>query len=184
MDLKSLISSFQLVEANPGDSQLWQRTTNLKSQDPTLKVFLSIGESNHRASPKPEFQIVQKVDGTSMYVNDMPLDDHLTFSLRRSGSTDIHYLFTTCCVYRQHEHLRHLRVIHYGSIRVRCECSRQPLKDVHSRFHKGIDIDWEVRTPFPDTMRDLRLNKLSILELTIVVEDLRTLKIMLHSWQP
>ena len=55
MDFKPRISSFQLVEGTPGDSKLWQRTTNLKSQDPTLKVFLSVGESKHCVSCKPGF---------------------------------------------------------------------------------------------------------------------------------
>ena len=55
MDFKPRISSFQLVEGSPGDSKLWQRTTNLKSRNPTLKVFLSIGESKHCVSPKLGF---------------------------------------------------------------------------------------------------------------------------------
>ncbi|KAJ7114949.1 hypothetical protein C8R44DRAFT_984268 [Mycena epipterygia] len=36
-------SSFNVVEMSPGDSDLWKRTTALKSRNPTLKVFLSIG---------------------------------------------------------------------------------------------------------------------------------------------
>ncbi|KAJ7064104.1 hypothetical protein C8F01DRAFT_1229630 [Mycena amicta] len=36
-------SSFQVVEMTKGDSDLWKRTTALKSRNPTLKVFLSIG---------------------------------------------------------------------------------------------------------------------------------------------
>ncbi|KAF9480725.1 hypothetical protein BDN70DRAFT_992516 [Pholiota conissans] len=36
-------SSFQVVPMNPGDEALWSRTTNLKSNAPVLKVFLSIG---------------------------------------------------------------------------------------------------------------------------------------------
>ncbi|KAJ7614509.1 hypothetical protein FB45DRAFT_842418 [Roridomyces roridus] len=36
-------SSFEVVEMTAGDSQLWTETTALKSQNPTLKVFLSIG---------------------------------------------------------------------------------------------------------------------------------------------
>jgi hypothetical protein len=60
MYLNPGISSFQLVEGNPGDSQLWQRTTNLKSRDPTLKVFLSIGESKHCVSPKLVFNSFER----------------------------------------------------------------------------------------------------------------------------
>ncbi|KAJ7488142.1 hypothetical protein FB451DRAFT_1226548 [Mycena latifolia] len=36
-------SSFNVVEMTSGDSDLWKRTTALKSRNPTLKVFLSIG---------------------------------------------------------------------------------------------------------------------------------------------
>ncbi|KAJ7864454.1 hypothetical protein B0H14DRAFT_2736332 [Mycena olivaceomarginata] len=36
-------SSFKVVEMTKGDSDLWKRTTALKSRNPTLKVFLSIG---------------------------------------------------------------------------------------------------------------------------------------------
>ncbi|KAJ7613448.1 glycoside hydrolase superfamily, partial [Roridomyces roridus] len=36
-------SSFEVVEMTAGDSQLWTETTALKSQNPSLKVFLSIG---------------------------------------------------------------------------------------------------------------------------------------------
>ncbi|KAJ7465727.1 glycosyl hydrolases family 18-domain-containing protein [Mycena latifolia] len=35
--------SFEVVEMTPGDSKLWTETTALKSQNPALKVFLSIG---------------------------------------------------------------------------------------------------------------------------------------------
>jgi hypothetical protein len=77
MYLNLRISSFQLVEGNPGDSQLWQRTTNLKSQDPTLKVFLSIGESKY-CEPKTCIQFLRKVAGISMYAHIAPLDDDLT----------------------------------------------------------------------------------------------------------
>ena len=56
-------------------------------------------------------------------------------------------------------------------------------KDVHTRCYKGIDIDWEVRTAFPDAMEYSRLNEISILEHMIVVEDLQTRKTLLHSWQ-
>ena len=28
-------------------------------------------------------------------------------------------------------------------------------KDVDTQFHKGIDIDWEVRTAFPGAIQDL-----------------------------
>ena len=57
-------------------------------------------------------------------------------------------------------------------------------KDVHTQCHKGIDIDWEVRTAFPGEMQYLILNEISILEHMIVVEDLQTRKTLLHSWQP
>ncbi|KAJ7636708.1 hypothetical protein FB45DRAFT_1056011 [Roridomyces roridus] len=36
-------SSFEVVEMTAGDSKLWTETTALKSQNPSLKVFLSIG---------------------------------------------------------------------------------------------------------------------------------------------
>ncbi|KAJ7155607.1 glycosyl hydrolases family 18-domain-containing protein [Mycena filopes] len=36
-------SSFNVVEMTEGDSDLWKRTTALKSRNPTLQVFLSIG---------------------------------------------------------------------------------------------------------------------------------------------
>ncbi|KAF7339152.1 hypothetical protein MVEN_01992300 [Mycena venus] len=36
-------SSFNVVEMAAGDSDLWKRTTALKSRNPTLKVYLSIG---------------------------------------------------------------------------------------------------------------------------------------------
>ncbi|KAJ6503714.1 hypothetical protein C8R45DRAFT_818053, partial [Mycena sanguinolenta] len=36
-------SSFEVIEMAPGDSKLWSETTALKSQNPSLKVFLSIG---------------------------------------------------------------------------------------------------------------------------------------------
>ncbi|KAJ7636644.1 hypothetical protein FB45DRAFT_741932, partial [Roridomyces roridus] len=36
-------SSFKVVEMTAGDSKLWSETTALKSQNPSLKVFLSIG---------------------------------------------------------------------------------------------------------------------------------------------
>ncbi|KAF7296695.1 Chitin-binding type-1 domain-containing protein [Mycena chlorophos] len=36
-------SGFEVVEMTAGDSKLWQETTNLKSKNPSLKVFLSIG---------------------------------------------------------------------------------------------------------------------------------------------
>ncbi|KAF9480694.1 hypothetical protein BDN70DRAFT_992496 [Pholiota conissans] len=40
----ALISdSFQVIPMDAGDEALWQRTTNLKSNAPALKVFLSIG---------------------------------------------------------------------------------------------------------------------------------------------
>ncbi|KAJ7779317.1 glycoside hydrolase superfamily, partial [Mycena maculata] len=36
-------SSFEVIEMTPGDSSLWTETTALKSRNPALKVFLSIG---------------------------------------------------------------------------------------------------------------------------------------------
>ena len=36
-------SSFEIVEMTPGDADLWKRTTALKQQNPSLKVFLSVG---------------------------------------------------------------------------------------------------------------------------------------------
>ncbi|KAJ6492287.1 hypothetical protein C8R45DRAFT_990838 [Mycena sanguinolenta] len=36
-------SSFEVIEMTPGDSKLWSETTALKSKNPSLKVFLSIG---------------------------------------------------------------------------------------------------------------------------------------------
>ncbi|KAJ6483444.1 hypothetical protein C8R45DRAFT_830574, partial [Mycena sanguinolenta] len=35
--------SFEVIEMTPGDSKLWSETTALKSKNPSLKVFLSIG---------------------------------------------------------------------------------------------------------------------------------------------
>ncbi|KAF8144038.1 hypothetical protein K438DRAFT_1874697 [Mycena galopus ATCC 62051] len=39
----SISSSFEVIEMTPGDSVLWAETTALKSRNPSLKVFLSIG---------------------------------------------------------------------------------------------------------------------------------------------
>ncbi len=40
----ALISdTFEVTTMNPGDEELWSRTTNLKANAPALKVFLSIG---------------------------------------------------------------------------------------------------------------------------------------------
>ncbi|KAJ7641876.1 bacteriodes thetaiotaomicron symbiotic chitinase [Roridomyces roridus] len=39
----SISSSFEVIEMTAGDSKLWTETTALKSQNPSLKVFLSIG---------------------------------------------------------------------------------------------------------------------------------------------
>ncbi|KAJ6503678.1 hypothetical protein C8R45DRAFT_1209318 [Mycena sanguinolenta] len=36
-------STFEAIEMTPGDSELWSETTALKSRNPSLKVFLSIG---------------------------------------------------------------------------------------------------------------------------------------------
>ena len=36
-------SSFQVIEMTAGDTDLWRRTTALKKDRPSLKVFLSIG---------------------------------------------------------------------------------------------------------------------------------------------
>ncbi|KAJ6484674.1 hypothetical protein C8R45DRAFT_1214705 [Mycena sanguinolenta] len=36
-------SAFEVIEMTPGDSKLWSETTALKSVNPSLKVFLSIG---------------------------------------------------------------------------------------------------------------------------------------------
>ncbi|KAJ6484663.1 hypothetical protein C8R45DRAFT_1214695 [Mycena sanguinolenta] len=36
-------STFEVIEMTPGDSELWSETTALKSRNPSLKVFLSIG---------------------------------------------------------------------------------------------------------------------------------------------
>ncbi|KAJ7198004.1 hypothetical protein GGX14DRAFT_374612, partial [Mycena pura] len=36
-------SGFEIIEMTPGDSALWSQTTALKSKNPSLKVFLSIG---------------------------------------------------------------------------------------------------------------------------------------------
>ena len=60
MDFILRASSFQVVEATLGDSQLWQRTTNLKGKNPALKVFLSIGESNCHANPELELSSFER----------------------------------------------------------------------------------------------------------------------------
>lgn len=39
----ALSSSFRIIEMTNGDTELWKRTTALKSRNPTLKVYLSIG---------------------------------------------------------------------------------------------------------------------------------------------
>ncbi|KAJ7760229.1 glycoside hydrolase superfamily [Mycena maculata] len=39
----SISSSFEVIEMTPGDSVLWAETTALKSRNPSLKIFLSIG---------------------------------------------------------------------------------------------------------------------------------------------
>lgn len=47
----ALISdSFQVIPMDAGDEALWVRTTNLKSNAPALKVFLSIGGWSFNAS--------------------------------------------------------------------------------------------------------------------------------------
>ncbi|KIJ58948.1 glycoside hydrolase family 18 protein [Hydnomerulius pinastri MD-312] len=66
----SISNSFQVVEANPGDSQLWQRTTNLKSQDPTLEIFLSIGGWNFNDPPTSTIfsQLVASTANTDTFI--------------------------------------------------------------------------------------------------------------------
>ncbi|KAF7354409.1 hypothetical protein MVEN_01129900 [Mycena venus] len=68
----ALISnSFTVVEMTAGDSDLWKRTTALKSRNPTLKVYLSIGGWTFNDPPTSNIfsDLAASADNTNTFIS-------------------------------------------------------------------------------------------------------------------